>query len=178
MYGANSSLYSYRVYDHGEVALEGCVEKPGRSYCDVKDILASARLQGLDTGNLDAIGLALPGVVDGSRVHMIAVEMKTVDFARLSERLGVPIFVDNNANAAAAGCYVSQDRYESIMLQRQPTVTSLAGRAPSWTGGSCAVRTALPESWDTSSACSASSTDCVAGRGQARACDQSWRQSS
>lgn len=128
VYGSRDSLYSYRVYDHDEVTLEGRVEKPGRSYCDVKDTLATVHLQGICTAELDAIGLAMPGVVDRSQVHMVTLDLKSADFARLSKTLGVPIFVDNNANAAAAGCYVSQDRYESILLQRQPTGYRVGGQ--------------------------------------------------
>ena len=127
VYGMSDSLYSYRVYDHGEVVLDGCVEKPGRSYCDVKDVLATVRLQGIDPSTLDAIGLALPGVVDGSTVYMVSIDLGMPDFARLSEGLGVPIFVDNNANAAAAGCYVSQDEYENVALHRQPTGFCIGG---------------------------------------------------
>ena len=127
-FGIRDSLYSYRVYDRGEVVLNGRVEKPSRSYCDVKDVLATVRLQGVDPSELDAIGLALPGVVDGSTVHMVNMNLGMPDFARLSERIGVPIFVDNNANAAAVGCYVSQDRYENIALHRQPTGYCVGGQ--------------------------------------------------
>ncbi|MBP3893442.1 MAG: ROK family protein [Atopobiaceae bacterium] len=128
VYGVSDSFYSYRVYDHGEVVLDGCVEKPGRSYCDVKDVLATVHLQGIDICDLDAIGLALPGVVDGSTVHMVTMDIGMPDFAKLSEKLGVPIFVDNNANAAAVGCYVSQDRFENVLLQRQPTGYTVGGQ--------------------------------------------------
>ncbi len=128
VYGVRDSLYSYRVYDHGEVVLNGHVEKPSRSYCDVKDVLATVRLQGVDPSSLDAIGLALPGVVDGSTVHMVSIDMGMPDFARLSKALGVPIFVDNNANAATVGCYVSQDRFENIALHRQPTGYCVGGQ--------------------------------------------------
>ena len=127
-YGTKDSLYSYRVYDHGEVVLNGCVEKPGRSYCDVKDVLATVRLRGVDPSGLDAIGLALPGVVDGSTVHMVSLDLGMPDFAKMSEALGVPIFVENNANAAAVGCYVSQDQYENIALHRQPTGYCVGGQ--------------------------------------------------
>lgn len=127
VYGAHDSLYSYRVYDHGEAVLDGRVEKPGRSYCDVKDVLATVRLRGVEPRELDAIGLALPGVVDGSTVHMVSVDFGMPDFAKMSEGLGVPIFVDNNANAAAVGCYVSQDKFENVVLHRQPTGYCVGG---------------------------------------------------
>jgi len=35
--------------------------------------------------------------------------------------------VDNNANAAAAGCYVSQDEFENVALHRQPTGYCVGG---------------------------------------------------
>ncbi len=128
VYGARDALYSYRVYDHGEVALDGRVEKPGRDYCDVKDVLATVRLQGIDPQDLDAIGLALPGIVDGSTIHMVSADFGMPDFGKLADSLGVPIFLDNNANAAAAGCYVSQNKYENLLLQRQPTGYSVGGQ--------------------------------------------------
>lgn len=127
-FGTNDSLYSYRLYDHGEVTLDGRVEKPGRSYCDVKDVLATIRLQGVNPRELDAIGIALPGVVDGTTVHMVSVDFGMPDFSKYEASLGVRFFVDNNANAAAAGCYVSQDEYENLLLQRQPTGYSVGGQ--------------------------------------------------
>ena len=128
VFGTKDAFYSYRVYDHGEVALDGHVEMPGRSYCDIKDVLATVHLQGVDICNLDAIGLAVPGVVEGSTVHMVSIDLGMPDFAKMSAKLGVPIFVDNNANAAAVGCYVSQDSYEHILLQRQPTGYAVGGQ--------------------------------------------------
>jgi cellobiose-specific phosphotransferase system component IIB len=128
VFGRKDSLYSYRIYDHGEIVLNGQVEKPGRSYCDIKDVLATVRMQGVCVSELDAIGLAVPGIVEGSTVRMVSIDIGMPDFARMSERLGVPIFVENNANAAAAGCYVSQDKYESILLQRQPTGFAVGGQ--------------------------------------------------
>lgn len=127
-FGTSDSLYSYRLYDHGEVTLDGRVEKPGRSYCDVKDVLATIRLQGVNPRELDAIGIALPGVVDGTTVHMVSVDFGMPDFSKYEASLGVRFFVDNNANAAAAGCYVSQDEYENLLLQRQPTGYSVGGQ--------------------------------------------------
>lgn len=127
-FGMSDSLYSYRLYDCGEITLDGRVEKPGRSYCDVKDVLATIRLQGVNPRELDAIGIALPGVVDGTTVHMVSHDYGMPDFSKYEASLGVRVFLDNNANAAAAGCYVSQDEYESLLLQRQPTGYSVGGQ--------------------------------------------------
>lgn len=128
VFGVRDAFYSYRVYDHGEVVLDGHVEMPGRSYCDIKSVLATVHVRGVDICDLDAIGLAVPGVVEGSTVHMVGIDLGMPDFSKLTERLGVPIFVDNNANAAAVGCYVSQDVYEHILLQRQPTGYFVGGQ--------------------------------------------------
>ena len=128
VFGLKDSLYSYRVYDHGDVVLDGQVDMPGRSYCDIKDVLATVRVRGVDICDLDAIGLAVPGVVEGSTVHMVSVDLGMPDFAKMAKGLGVPIFVDNNANAAAVGCYVSQDSCENLLLQRQPTGFSIGGQ--------------------------------------------------
>lgn len=46
----------------------------------------------------------------------------------LSERYGTKVFVDNNANAAAVGCYMSQDEYDSVILHTQRTGMPMGGQ--------------------------------------------------
>ena len=128
VYGFMNSFYGYRVYDRGEVVLDGHVEKPGRDYQDVKDILAGVRLKGFDPESFDAIGIAIPGIVDDGHVQMIREDFAPYDFGALADKLGVSVFIDNNANAAAVGCYVSQDRYENVALHRQPTGYTVGGQ--------------------------------------------------
>lgn len=128
VYGVKDSVYHYRVYDHGEVVLEGRVEKRSRDYRDVKDILASVRIQGFAAEEFDAVGIALPGRVDNGHVSMINAGFADMDFSYLEDKYGVPVFVDNNANAAVVGCYVSQDEYENMALHRQPTGYAVGGQ--------------------------------------------------
>lgn len=137
VYGVGNALYKYRIYSHGEAVLDGMTERPVRDRRtdalegveqDVKGILAGLRVQGHSLEELDAIGIAIPGVVDGSRARMVTSTGEPHDFTCLSELLGVPVFVDNNANAAAVGCYVSQDGHESVALHRQPTGYTVGGQ--------------------------------------------------
>lgn len=126
---AISAVIHYRIYDHGEIAAEGNVKKCHANYQDILDVVAGVRMLGYKPEELDAIGVAASGIVDDGVVSMIRDNVERFDLrSALEERFGVPVFVDNNANAAAVGCYVSQDSYESIALHRQPTGYNVGGQ--------------------------------------------------
>lgn len=129
----NSVKYAemgYRVYDHGEVVAQGMTFKRRRDIHDIDDVLASAKVDGVDTASLDAIGVALPGVVYRGSVRFshTAAENDYDMGRRLSKRFGAKVFLDNNANAAAVGCYVTQDQYESVLLHTQQTGYLVGGQ--------------------------------------------------
>lgn len=124
VFGRSDAAYSYRVYDHGEVAAEGRKTSRTPRVSDVEDLLATVRVEGYRLRDFDAIGLALPGVVDGNVLHNMGAGYAGHDFTDLVEaaaREGVLLQADNNANAAAVGCYVSQGEHENLALYRQPT---------------------------------------------------------
>ena len=61
-------------------------------------------------------------------MSMINAGFADIDFSYLEDKYGVPVFVDNNANAAVVGCYVSQDEHENIALHRRPTGYAVGGQ--------------------------------------------------
>lgn len=121
IYGVDTSIYQYRVYEAGHVVLNGLVRRGAHNYADVRDVGASVRMHGYVPSDFDAIGIALPGMVDGSAILMGGRDGQSFDFGDLDALMGVPVFLDNNANAAAAGCYVSQEEHESLLVHSHPT---------------------------------------------------------
>ena len=121
----------WRVYDRGEVTAFGSVVKAKHDLRDVEDLLGSVHLQGVDVSKLDAVGIAVPGVVNRGSVADRGEDRQVFDYElgrRLAKRYGTKVFVDNNANAAAVGCYVSQDEYDSVVLHTQQTGYPIGGQ--------------------------------------------------
>lgn len=101
------------------VALNGDGEIVGRirrasGYGDdavVADVVDSVRELGLEVGfrisDVASVGVGIPGVVDTARglvLHAVNLGVASLELAaRASERLGAPIFVENDVKAAALG---------------------------------------------------------------------------
>lgn len=113
----------WRIYDHGTIVAHGSVTKANPDWRDIEDILSTLHMRDWKVSDLDAIGIAVPGVVNRGSVAFSGQRgYGDYELGRvISERYGVKVFVDNNANAAAVGCYVSQDTYDSVVLHTQQT---------------------------------------------------------
>lgn len=122
--------YGWRIYDHGKVIAKGSISKFRPTWRDIEDLLATLPLKGYQVNDLDAIGIAVPGVVNlGSVAFAGHSGYGDYELGRIiSERYGVKVFVDNNANAAAVGCYVSQNVYDSVVLHTQQTGYPVGGQ--------------------------------------------------
>lgn len=113
------SRLGYRLYDHGHVTAQGSVRKPRLDYRDVEDLLETMGAKDVRVEDLDIIGIAVPGVAYHGFVSLPGVTDGDYDLGdHITERFGIRTSVDNNCNAAAVGCYVGQDRYESVMFYR------------------------------------------------------------
>lgn len=113
------SRLGYRYYDHGKVAAEGSVRKPRLDYRDVEDLLETIGARDVPVDKLDIIGIAVPGVAYHGSITLPGVIEGPYDLGRhIQERFGIRTSVDNNCNAAAVGCYVGQDKFESVMFYR------------------------------------------------------------
>ena len=154
VYGVKDSVYHYRVYDHGEVVLNGQVGKRSRDYRDVKDILASVRIQGFAAEDFDAVGIALPGRVDNGHMSMINAGFADIDFSYLEDKYGVPVFVDNQRQCCRGGvlCESGRAREHSPAPSAHRLCCGRSGadcgRAPcvgeSWPCGRAGILCALP----------------------------------
>lgn len=113
------SRLGYRLYEHGEVTSYGVVRKARFDYRDVEDLIETVALSGVDLRDLDAIGIAVPGVAYHGTVSLPGIFEGEYDLAgHISERFGVQVHVDNNCNAATCGCYVLQKEHETLMFYR------------------------------------------------------------
>lgn len=127
--GTRSTGITWRVYDSGKVVLEGTGSKVTFEFRDVEDAIAAARLQGLDPASLDAVGIAVPGLVHEGVASLGTRGVPAYDLrGHMEEAYGIPVFVDNDTNAAVTGCYVMQEAYESVMFHRQPTGALTCGQ--------------------------------------------------
>lgn len=122
----------YALLEKGEETLRGLLVRDGFDPEAVfNDMVATLGLAGYDPALFDAIGIAIPGVVDEGVVSIdVDGSLEVTDVAaQLSERWNIPVYVDHNALAAAAGCYVSQTTWDNIVFHAQPigTVTCEQG---------------------------------------------------
>ena len=114
------SRLGYRLYEKGVPILEGLIRKPKLDFRDIEDLIETMGARHVEISSLDAIGIATPGIVSGGIVQLQEYVDDGLDLGpHLSARFGVPVYVDNNCNAAAIACYVSQDKHESVMFFRQ-----------------------------------------------------------
>ena len=115
----NYSRLGYRLYDHGTVATQGAVRKPKLDYRDVEDLLETMDARDVRLSDLDIIGIAVPGVAYHGVVSLPNELDQDYDLgSHIEKSFGIRTSVDNNCNAAAVGCYVGQDKYESVMFYR------------------------------------------------------------
>ncbi len=122
LHRAQISAIAYRVFADGGVAVDGMVYKRHVNFRDVEDVLATIKIDGIDVRSLDAVGIAMPGVINRESVSMPASDIRDYDLGRkLKRRYGVEVFMDNDANAAAMGCYMSQTEFDSVVFHIQQT---------------------------------------------------------
>lgn len=127
----NSGWTGWRVYDHGTIIAYGSVTKAKPSIRDIEDILSTLHMKGIHVHELDAVGIAVPGIVNSGRIgtwtHFEGAEGYELG-RTLSKNYGTKVFVDNNANAAAVGCYITQTDYDSVVLHTQQTGYLVGGQ--------------------------------------------------
>ncbi len=109
----------YRLYESGVGVTQGAVRKPELDFRDIDDLIDTLVLHDIEVSRLDAIGIAVPGVTYRGTVTLSNASVESYDLGlHLTRRLGIPVYVDNNCNAAAVGCYVSQDEVENLVFYR------------------------------------------------------------
>ena len=100
----DTSVIGYRVFANKGIAADGTVYKKHVNFRDIEDVLATVKVDGIDVRKLDAVGIALPGIINRESVSMPASDIRDYDLGReLERRYGIEVYMDNDANAAAMG---------------------------------------------------------------------------
>ncbi len=129
IHGPRTSTIEWRAFDQHKMIASDKVHKPVVTFNDVEDVIATLHLKGIDLQNLDAVGIAIPGSVDYGTVTYSGHGFAGAEIEKpLVKKFGVTVFVDNNANAGAVGCYVSQSSYDSVTLHTQQVGTLVGGQ--------------------------------------------------
>lgn len=122
IHGEDTSVIGYRVFANKGIAADGMVYKRHVNFRDIEDVLATVKVDGVNVRDLDAVGIAMPGIINRESVSMPATDVRDYDLGReLEKRYGVEVYVDNDANAAAMGAYMSQTDFDSVVFHIQPT---------------------------------------------------------
>ena len=118
----HSQIIGYRVFVEGRIVLDSTVYKRHVDFRDIEDVLATVGLDGIDVSALDAIGIALPGIINRNSISMPSSDIRDYDQGRmLKKRYGIEVYVDNSSNAAVMGCYMSQVDYDTVVFHVQRT---------------------------------------------------------
>ena len=118
----DTSVIGYRVFANKGVALDGMVYKKHVNFRDIQDVLATVKVDGINVSDLDAVGIAMPGIINRESVSMPATDVRDYDLGReLKRRYGIEVYMDNDANAASMGCDMSQDDFDSVVFHIQQT---------------------------------------------------------
>ena len=132
---SHSMVIGYRIFADRGVALDGTVYKRHVDFRDIEDVLATVKVDGIDVSALDAVGIALPGIINRESVSLPTDDIRDYDLGReLEKKYGIEVYMDNDANAAAMGCYMSQTDFDSVVFHIQRTGMWRAERA-SWSTG-------------------------------------------
>ncbi len=113
---------SFRVLDKGEVTQEGMLIRKVTDIHALDDLMATLRVAGYTPDMFDAVGIAIPGIVDNGIAYLANSAGESVMYnmaGMLSKMWDVPVYVDNLAIAAAAGCYVMQEKWDDVAFHAQ-----------------------------------------------------------
>ena len=118
----DTSVIGYRVFANKGIVADGTVYKKHVNFRDIEDVLATVKVDGVNVRELDAVGIAMPGIINRESVSMPASDIRDYDLGReLERRYGIEVYMDNDANAAAMGCYMSQTDFDSVVFHIQQT---------------------------------------------------------
>jgi hypothetical protein len=123
------STIAWRLFKDFKLVASEEVYKPTVELRDIEDVIATLRFKDIDIADIDAVGVAVPGAVDFGTVTFSGYELFGVNIEKaLVDKFGLTVFVDNNANAGAVGCYVSQNEYDSVTLHTQQVGAMIGGQ--------------------------------------------------
>jgi len=121
----------YRIYHHGKVEKEDVVVRGPATYSikDVEDIIETEICTCTGKSRIDFVGIAITGIVDNGVIHLPETDLDNQDIQTyLEKKYSIPVYVENNVNAAAYGWYGHQDKYQNVAFLSLPK---------GWPSGGC-----------------------------------------
>lgn len=128
---------AYRIYDHGKVTINQEVIKQTLNIQDIEDVIKTQICSCTGEKKVDAVGIAVPGILHDGKLDLPKTSMVDLQNgeennfeieAYFKEKGNVPVFIFNNANAAAMGWYEKQNKYKNIVFHSQPTGHPFGGQ--------------------------------------------------
>lgn len=119
MYCDRCARIGWRIYKGLKIAAQGKVLKTTLSMKDLNDLLDTLFLYGTCLSEIKIMGILVPGVVNYCSMNLPSLGDRDCNIVeKLEKTYGTPVFMENNTNAAAMGCYILQDEFESVSLYR------------------------------------------------------------
>ena len=116
----------YRLYDKSKIIDENLIIKQIRYVYDLYDIIDTILLK---HQYIDLIGIASPGIVSDDKQLKDPTTEKYIDMKQdFEEKYHTPVFVYNNANAAAVGFSLEHQEYKNIIFHSQPFGFGVGGQ--------------------------------------------------
>ncbi len=130
----------YRLYDHWDVVVDDVVIKKRITGYDIEDVINLNAFSADGKITVDQIGIAIPGIIDNGILDLHSNQTFDLNYGLANgfnlkeyyENLyKVPVYVNNNTNAAALGWYAKhKDEYEgkNIIYYSQPRGYIMGGQ--------------------------------------------------
>lgn len=117
----------YRLYDKGEIIDSNLIMKHSIMAYDLHDIIDTLLLK---HSYIDAIGIAVPGIVDDDNVlRFQEFDEQPIDMqAEIRDKYNIDVFVYNNSNVAVVGFSLEHPEYKNIVYHSQPFGFGIGGQ--------------------------------------------------
>ena len=122
---AQTRIY-YRIYDNNDIMDQQIIIKPTLNTNDLYDVIDTVLLK---VKHLDAIAIAIPGIIKGNDHLRSSIDGKDIDLKNeLEKKYHIDVVISNNANAAVVGFSLEHSEYKNIIFHSQPFGFGVGGQ--------------------------------------------------
>ena len=122
---AQTRIY-YRIYDSNDIMDQQIIIKPTLNTNDLYDVIDTVLLK---VKRLDAIAIAIPGIIKGNDHLRSSIDGKDIDLKNeLEKKYHIDVVISNNANAAVVGFSLEHREYKNIIFHSQPFGFGVGGQ--------------------------------------------------
>lgn len=122
---AQTRIY-YRIYDNNDIMDQQIIIKPTLNTNDLYDVIDTVLLK---VKHLDAIAIAIPGIIKENDHLRSSIDGKDIDLKNeLEKKYHIDVVISNNANAAVVGFSLEHSEYKNIIFHSQPFGFGVGGQ--------------------------------------------------